>query len=66
MRFFVDFVAGTADQVAAKDEHPIHRSGTVPGAGEAEGRQRGWDVAGGHPRFLREAPMPPERPRSRP
>jgi hypothetical protein len=38
----------------------------MPGAGEAEGWQRGWDVAGGHPRFLREAPMPPERPGSQP
>jgi hypothetical protein len=42
--------------------HPIHRTGTVSGAGEAEGRHRGGEVAGGHPRFSREAPMPPERP----
>jgi hypothetical protein len=49
-----------------RGQHTFHRSGTVSGAGKAEARQRGWDVAGGHPRFSREAPLPPERPGSRP
>jgi hypothetical protein len=49
-----------------RGEHPIHRCGTVPGPGEAEGRQRDGSAAGGHPRFPREAPMPPERPGSPP
>jgi hypothetical protein len=45
-RVFVDFVAGAADHVG-RGEHSIHRTGTVPGAGEAEGRQRGgvWQGA---------------------
>ena len=27
----------------------------------SRGPAEGWDVAGGHPRFSRKAPMPPER-----
>ena len=56
------FVAGAADHGPAGGEHPIHRRGTVPGRGKAYGSAEGWNVAGGHPRFSREAPMPPERP----
>jgi hypothetical protein len=44
--------------------HLMQRFHTVPAAGEAKGRQRGGDVAGSHPRFLREAPMPSGAPQA--
>jgi hypothetical protein len=42
-----DFVAGGGRSWVGRGGHPVHHSGTVPGGGEAEGRQRGgvWQGA---------------------
>src|SRR5687767_13336714 len=59
---FADFVAGAADPLsaggAARGPSLRHDARWRRSGGSAEG----WDAAGGHPRFSKEAHMPPERP----